>query len=950
MAGEAWTPKVVKDLAEALGKVVGKEIAKHAAVSAYGGKYDEIPGRGGNANRSNLSGSGDIKGVREFEQKTKRLSDALDGVERGLAGFATGKLVGIVGGLINKIRPFRTTLDDVTRSAKDYAANQQGIYKKIADSAIEYVKAEGTRSGELARSAKKIQELRKAIHSLDGDLSKLSKKDKENLAVLDKKIKIGKRYVKLIDELSDEHKKAILAVREGKANPKQVKQATEALGKFSDVTEQAGISLMETSESMIGSMQNVVDAHIGRMFTALKIGFGSLAAGAMQLYTDGAFAIQAQVSEQRRTTALLMGMSNRELLRGMLEYRDTMRNLVVLNGSLKGLSDIPLRDIQNIGETFALRGDEAFRIGMQLHETSRLIGIAGEMSVNEMTAFYKDSAKALNMTVQDFGDYFNSLAKDPAFVSFSNTIRVTGGDFQSTLQKEISTRTRMNKILGQTNENLAEKLRMEHNEKYRDLTSRHKSRIGARLLTNLYEKEGVVSFTDEQRDIMNRGSFDYTSLNEKEREIFNTDIVGSMTLAPAQLKNILMARRDAADARGDEAEVQRITNKLGLVTDLMGRFGEMAGEKLYNTGQSEAAIGVLAGRGLSGAEAIQGLAAGLAREREQTDLPMDPQFKKFKDIVNVITGKPEEVSEPSNARIVFDKMLDIMEGVGKSGAAKALFGVVAASASVIYSFMKLSAILRMYRGGGMAGMFGRGRGGPKPPGGGGMFAKAGKLIKSPFAKAGAMVGTASASAGAAFSSIQNKIFKDKIMPKIVSNAAKSMSGTAAKGGMKSLVKKLPGIGLVFGGLFAAQRAMAGDIAGAAMELSSGAMSVVPGLGTAGSLAMDAAIIARDVNKQNAQDALAEHNRKMEEEKVLSADGELSSKGKTSVELLQETADNTAKTLKSVDKSVEASKEQAEISRTGLERAQQMAKDSRDQSRGWALSAEQSFASAAAQYK
>ena len=47
-------------------------------------------------------------------------------------------------------------------------------------------------------------------------------------------------------------------------------------------------------------------------------------------------------------------------------------------------------------------------------------------------------------------------------------------------------------------------------------------------------------------------------------------------------------------------------------------------------------------------------------------------------------------------------------------------------------------------------------------------------------------------------------------------------------------------------MFAAQRAMAGDFAGAAMELASGAASTVPGLGTAASVAIDAALIAKDV--------------------------------------------------------------------------------------------------------
>ena len=45
-------------------------------------------------------------------------------------------------------------------------------------------------------------------------------------------------------------------------------------------------------------------------------------------------------------------------------------------------------------------------------------------------------------------------------------------------------------------------------------------------------------------------------------------------------------------------------------------------------------------------------------------------------------------------------------------------------------------------------------------------------------------------------------------------------------------------------MFAAQRAMAGDFSGAAMELASGAASTIPGLGTAASVAIDAALMQK----------------------------------------------------------------------------------------------------------
>ena len=62
---------------------------------------------------------------------------------------------------------------------------------------------------------------------------------------------------------------------------------------------------------------------------------------------------------------------------------------------------------------------------------------------------------------------------------------------------------------------------------------------------------------------------------------------------------------------------------------------------------------------------------------------------------------------------------------------------------------------------------------------------------------------------------------------------------------KSAMKKLPFVGLGAGMTFAVQRAEDGDFMGAAMEFASGAVSMIPGIGTAASVAIDAALMKRD---------------------------------------------------------------------------------------------------------
>jgi len=82
--------------------------------------------------------------------------------------------------------------------------------------------------------------------------------------------------------------------------------------------------------------------------------------------------------------------------------------------------------------------------------------------------------------------------------------------------------------------------------------------------------------------------------------------------------------------------------------------------------------------------------------------------------------------------------------------------------------------------------------------------------------------------------------------------AKSAGKIVGKTGIKSLIKKIPGIGLLAGLGFAAGRLMDGDVMGAGLELASGALSTIPGLGTAASFGVDAALVARDMSKTPAE--------------------------------------------------------------------------------------------------
>ena len=113
----------------------------------------------------------------------------------------------------------------------------------------------------------------------------------------------------------------------------------------------------------------------------------------------------------------------------------------------------------------------------------------------------------------------------------------------------------------------------------------------------------------------------------------------------------------------------------------------------------------------------------------------------------------------------------------------------------------------------------------------------GKFVSKEIAEAGGIVKTAGGTA-----------------TKVSTNVAE----VAGKRVAKSAIKKIPVIGLLAGLAFAVDRAIDGDFAGAGLEVLSGAASLIPGVGTAASLGVDGAIIARDLKnaKEQVEDSQA----------------------------------------------------------------------------------------------
>ncbi len=78
-------------------------------------------------------------------------------------------------------------------------------------------------------------------------------------------------------------------------------------------------------------------------------------------------------------------------------------------------------------------------------------------------------------------------------------------------------------------------------------------------------------------------------------------------------------------------------------------------------------------------------------------------------------------------------------------------------------------------------------------------------------------------------------------------AETAVKRTATRGTGKLLGKKVPGVSLVLGSIFAIERAIKGDFEGAGLEFLSGALATIPGKGTAASFGVDAILFKRDLD-------------------------------------------------------------------------------------------------------
>ena len=222
--------------------------------------------------------------------------------------------------------------------------------------------------------------------------------------------------------------------------------------------------------------------------------------------------------------------------------------------------------------------------------------------------------------------------------------------------------------------------------------------------------------------------------------------------------------------------------------------------------------------------------------------------------------QPDKTSEEQLKDSMDDSKLTMMNLITTDNALKVAVGILTVAIGLnTLSQGKLGGMFKNFgKGGFMKGAKSLGSGalkGAKAVGGGAL--KGIKALGSGALKGVTAVGSGALKGVAAVGKGAKALGSGaKMAASVGTTAIKSVT----KGAGKALLKKIPGIGLVAGLGFAASRLMKGDALGALGEVASGAASIIPGIGTAVSTAIDVGMIARDASKaaketaETAQDA------------------------------------------------------------------------------------------------
>ena len=536
-----------------------KTASSTAASSANGAKkskYEDTKGRGGNLNKDSdkierlVAGGGKLPAARELNKNLKELTDSIN--KSGFKNSIKRAAEGINEAFDNLIHPKQSHQARITNvrnqmleEAEEFAAMQIDAQKKMLESVIKHIKEEGTDFGTIQKTAGEFEKATIKLHELSNETGDV----RDGLNELDEQLKkLKEAAVGGYDALSTLSAEQLQVYNERKSNPitgdpnseeykKKQKDLQEVIHALNESLTDGANVLNEGTRKISDNIQGMIAEHRVNMTKASKAMLLVSGHGIMNFFEDTLFQAQANIGTGLRSTALMLGMSHRELQEGFLQYRDVIRlEAGIRKGQvLDSQSEDFMEDSANLFRSFGYAEDAAFHMGMRLREAAKNAGIGANLNLKSMKDFYKGSSIVLNQTVEEFGDFFNDLSKDSGFAAFNYALRTSSKNVQEGMQKEIFTRMKMNKLMGLTNEELQKRLNLEQESAWSSLEEKYKRQTGVKTLMKILEKEGLAKFSGEEYAAVEAHGLNPLATTDAQKDAVN-GVLAILKVAPTLIQ------------------------------------------------------------------------------------------------------------------------------------------------------------------------------------------------------------------------------------------------------------------------------------------------------------------------------------------------------------------------------------------------------------------------------
>jgi len=502
-----------------------------------------------------------------------------------------------------------------------------------------------------------------------------------------------------------------------------------------------------------------------------------------------------------------------------------------VKGALKKFGGI----IKSVGKEFLRLGEQEARFAQQT-ATADAGFIEGVMKMGisqiEYMKILKDT-RVQNLAMNSAGlDFEGSLAASKesleGLTSSYGEAAVVAGKFHQNMSN-----------IGVSQANLGDAVAQQtllYEKNYRALgyTAEQFADLSAELINDQGMRSTLLSLQEDERKqyvlgIQQRMA-EYQTMGytiERAKEL-NQTFQALNKMNPKERMKQAAKQRAMMGAMGMGAEGAELFNLQTRIRTMKGQEKLDAQKRITEINQQAASkFGDMSGSGV-------GLGQSMAMQQMAESTGMTEVFEKFetdsaegRKIDNLLLDVTNEIPE------ILKGILGAMDTFGAAkGSATSYLGVAAA--------VGIAGIVLKKMGGGML------SGLTKKMFKGGTAGKLVDKLTNPGKLFGAAKNTATKAAGVGAVGAMGANAGPQMAEGAAKAGAKNTGKIVGKAGIKSMIKKIPGIGLLAGLGFAAGRLMDGDIVGAGMEVTSGALSTIPGLGTAASFGVDAALVARDM--------------------------------------------------------------------------------------------------------